>query len=179
MHRSGHVAEVFSARILPSHGRQLSGSGQVSGRLRYHPALMDLESRTRAIIARLASVPNGPDDARAFMQRRLGALLRLCGSLWCGVWLLNQIVWLASPHAIFAAARPGTTFYFFHFVTGASLLVAWALLRRGEPSFLTLSLIDLGATFFQVLVYPLSRCARRRLRPRRRGVLPLDRTAGL
>jgi len=110
------------------------------------------ESRTRALLARLSSVPGDPEEGRALLQRRVSTFLGFTASLWLVTWPVDFFLGLvASPSAFVGLviglfAEPMSVV---HLCTAVGLALSWGLLRRAPRSLDLLVRIDGIATMLQ------------------------------
>jgi serine/threonine-protein kinase len=113
---------------------------------------MTLGSSTRtrwiARVLGFAGVAGSPDEARAFLQRRIALYVGLVSAFWFGAWLLNAITgavlgdWLPATTALRGAVAA-------HLGFAGIAGLAWWVLRRGRPSIPVLGTADAVTTVLQ------------------------------
>lgn len=115
----------------------------------------DLRSRTRALLRRLGSIPESPEESRAFLQRRIRLYLAIAGGLWLGTWVFDRLV-CSAVHGDFWRHPHDTpanhlTYVAGHLGVGLVLLGARAALGRLAPSARALTGFEVAITLVQVL----------------------------
>jgi len=112
-------------------------------------------SRVQSLLARLASVPSDPEEARALFQRRLATYIGFFGAIWMAVFPIDFVVGMIAYRRGFVGwlvetfHRPGPCL---HFSIATCLLIGFVLLRRPGAKSQTiesLGAIDTVATLAQ------------------------------
>src|SRR5688572_10904442 len=96
---------------------------------------VDLESRARALLGRLGSVPADPYRAREFLQRRVRIYLGVAFAIWLAVFALDlALVFIFHKHQRFHIIA--------HSVTTVVMGALWVSSRGGSPSVRTLRALE-------------------------------------
>lgn len=109
---------------------------------------MSLAQRTRSLWARLglATTPGDPEEARAFLQRRISFFVGVCFLLWMSIGVSSELAALSLPAGQKPLAHLPTLL---HHLGSLALGCCWWLVRRGERGRLLLNAVDAGSTVGQ------------------------------
>lgn len=113
---------------------------------------VDLEARANKFLLRLGSVPGGPAEARAFIQRRVRTYLFTVLVIWTGVFVIDRVTTLAFTGQMFWGERRST---WYHVAITVFLSVLYAFSRSGQRSMVAMGFVELIATVGQGILISL------------------------